>query len=256
MVSSPPPGDKLQKVLAQQGLGSRREIEQWIRDNRLKVNGKLAKLGDRVLATDRILLDGKTVTVKAHHTPTRVIAYNKPTGQICSRKDPQGRDSVFDHLPKITGSRWVMVGRLDYNTSGLLLFTTEGELAHRLMHPSYEIEREYAVRVFGALSPESAKELTDGVMLNGKLAKLDLITDAGGQGRNHWFHVRLTEGQNREIRQLFEHVGTTVSRLIRIRYAHLTLDSSLKPKQWAELSQNDINKLYRLVKLPLAPRPA
>ena len=241
--------EKLQKVLANRGLGSRREIEQWISAGRLKINGVVAKLGDRVSQSDVIQLDGKKLTPSPKQSINRVIAYHKPAGQICSRKDPQGRDSVFDHLPPIKGKRWVMVGRLDYNTSGLLLFTTSGELAHRLMHPSFEIEREYAVRVFGALSKNAAKSLTEGVMLEGKLAKVDSIVDAGGEGRNHWFHVCLKEGQNREIRRLFEHVDTTVSRLIRIRYANIKLDRTLKPKSWLELSTNEINGLAQNVKL-------
>lgn len=250
MPNTPMPSEKLQKVLANRGLGSRREIEQWIINGRVKINGKMATLGARVTPRDTLMLDGKKLAAKTDDTLDRVIVYNKPAGQICSRKDPKARDSVFDHLPPIKGSRWVMVGRLDYQTSGLLLFTTNGELAHRLMHPSYEIEREYAVRVFGALSQDSAKMLTTGVMIDGKQAKFDRLVAAGGEGRNQWFHVMLREGQNREVRKLFEHVNTTVSRLKRIRYANITLDRALKTGDHQALTHKELNLLRQKVALP------
>jgi 23S rRNA pseudouridine2605 synthase len=239
--------EKLQKVLANAGLGSRREIETWITAGRVSVDGELAKLGDRVKPMVKIRVDGRLVDLNATSKKLRVLLYHKPAREICSRKDPEGRPTVFDTLPKIRHGRWIMVGRLDFNTSGVLLFTTDGELAKRLMHPSYEIEREYAVRVLGEVPKETLKQLQEGVALEDGLAKFDLITDAGGQGVNHWYHVVLREGKNREVRRLWESQGVQVSRLIRIRYGCITLPRLLRPGRWNELETSEISKIQRLV---------
>ena len=247
--------EKLQKVLANAGLGSRREIETWITAGRVSVNGELAKLGDRVKLLDKIRVDGRLVDMHATSKKLRVLIYHKPAREICSRKDPEGRPTVFDTLPKIRQGRWIMVGRLDFNTSGVLLFTTDGELAKRLMHPSYEIEREYAVRIVGEASKETLKQLQTGVVLEDGLAKFDIVTDAGGQGINHWYHVVLREGKNREVRRLWESQGMQVSRLIRIRYGCITLPRLLPPGRWNELETSEISKLQRLVhKSEIKPR--
>lgn len=242
--------ERLQKVLAQQGLGSRREIEGWIEAGRVVVNGKIATLGVKVTEKDKIIVDGKPVKLQEREEfIPRVIMLNKAEGQICSRNDPEHKRSVFDQLPKIHPGRWVMVGRLDINTTGLLLFTNDGELANRLMHPSYEIDREYAVRVLGEVKPEHLKNLTRGVELEDGLAKFDQIVDAGGTGSNHWYHVMLQEGKNREVRRLWESQDLQVSRLTRIRYGCITLPRDLPRGAWRELDQVQLVKLLELVNL-------
>lgn len=247
--------EKLQKILAQAGLGSRRQLEEWIAAGRVSINGQIAKLGDRAEATARILVDGRPVRLKSEENfKRRVLIYHKPEGVVCSRSDPEGRPTVFEHLPLLRGQRWVIVGRLDLNTSGLLLFTNDGELANRLMHPSYEIEREYAVRVLGKADPAMLKRLQQGVELEDGLAKFDQIRDAGGTGANHWYHVVLKEGRNREVRRIWESQEVKVSRLIRIRYGMITLPRMLRPGRWAELPADQLNDLLRLVKMPVSDK--
>lgn len=242
--------EKLQKVLARCGLGSRRHMEQAIVDGRVSVNGKLAKLGDRVEASDELRVDGRRVhfTVE-EEARRRVLVYYKPEGEICSRQDPEGRPTVFDQLPQTKGERWVMVGRLDINSSGLLLFTTDGELANRLMHPSSEIEREYAVRVMGDLTQEMRDTLMKGVVLEDGPARFERISELGGEGFNRWWQVVVKEGRNREVRRLIESQGLKVSRLLRTRYGTINLPRTLKTGRWIELDQADIDNLTEAVEL-------
>lgn len=242
--------EKLQKVLARSGLGSRREMEQVISAGRVSVNGSTAKLGDRVEDSDVLRLDGNIIQTRSDSdTICRVIAYHKPEGEVCSRKDPEGRPTVFERLPKLSVGRWIAVGRLDLNTSGLLLFTTDGELASRLMHPSYELEREYAVRVFGNVDDAMIKRLKQGVMLEDGLASFDTIHAAGGEGANKWFHVTLHEGKHREVRRLWESQEVTVSRLIRVRYGNTILSKKLPHGAWLELPLDDVNVLRDSVQM-------
>jgi 23S rRNA pseudouridine2605 synthase len=242
------PGEKLQKVLARTGLGSRREMERWIEGRRVSVNGQVAKLGDRVDGQARITVDGKPLKA-APAVETRCILYHKPVGEVCTRKDPQGRRTVFERLPKLKSGRWISIGRLDYNTSGLLLFTTDGELANALMHPSSNIEREYMVRVMGEVQPEMIKQMIDGVMLDDGEARFTDIQDGGGDGINRWFYVVLMEGRNREVRRLWESQGLTVSRLKRVRYGDVFIPSRVKQGQWSELERKEIKTLYRMASL-------
>ncbi len=250
-----PRGEKLQKVLAAQGLGSRRELERWIADGRISVNGKVATLGDRVVESDTLRVDGRIVGEKREEKPrTRVLCYHKPVGEVCTRDDPEGRDTVFEHLPRLRVGRWIQIGRLDLNTSGLLLFTNDGELANRLMHPSYTIEREYAVRILGEVDAEVLERLRKGVELDDGPAHFDQLLDAGGEGANHWYHVVLKEGRNREVRRLWESQGLTVSRLQRVRYGNVALQRRLRPGRWEELEQRELEGLMRSVDLQ-PPRP-
>ncbi|MFT7412499.1 MAG: 23S rRNA pseudouridine2605 synthase [Paraglaciecola sp.] len=244
--------DKLQKVLANAGTGSRREMERWIEAGRISVNGKLATLGDRVEPADKIRVDGNPLN-KSNDTPAcRVLMYNKPEGELCSRKDPEGRATVFDRLPAINNGRWIAVGRLDINTSGLLLFTNDGELANRLMHPKHEVEREYAVRVFGEVEDKMLKRLTTGVELEDGKAKFTNIVKKPGdeESQNTWYNVCLSEGRNREVRRLWESQGVQVSRLMRVRYGTLELQKRLPQGGWVELGLPDLNTLRQSVKLP------
>lgn len=230
--------ERLQKVLAQRGLGSRREIEGWIVAGKVLVNGETAALGCKVNPTDIIKIDGKLLSnlPAKNLTRQRIILYNKPEGEICTRKDPEGRATVFESLPKLTGQRWVAVGRLDINSSGLILFTTDGELANKLMHPSANIEREYAVRVYGKITPEIIKNVTTGVTLNdGTQAKFSSVRVGGSSGVNAWYNVILHEGKYREVRRIWETQGITVNRLIRIRYGDITLPKDLEPGDFLEL---------------------
>ncbi len=243
--------EKLQKVLARAGLGSRREMEAAIADGRVKVNGQVATLGDRIESRDRVALDDRPVTLRAaDEVPRRVIMYNKPEGELCTRKDPEGRRTVFDRLPRLKGERWIAIGRLDINTSGLLLFTTDGELANRLMHPSTQIEREYAVRVMGEVKPDQVKAMVEGVMLDDGPARFTDVQEFGGEGINTWFHVVIMEGRNREVRRLWESQGLTVSRLKRVRYGNIFLDKRAKASEWVELSQDEIDDLAEMAGLP------
>ncbi len=242
--------EKLQKVLARVGLGSRREIEQWIIDGRLKINHVVAKLGDRVTMTDKVELDGRLVRLKGSEEITqRVLIYHKPAGELCSRNDPEGRPTIFDSLPSIRGKRWISIGRLDFNTSGLLLVTTDGELANRMMHPSSEIEREYAVRVVGTLNSEDMSRFRRGIQLEDGMARFDDIRDAGGEGVNHWYHVILREGRNREVRRLFEAQNFRISRLIRVRFGNITLPRFLRVGQNREMEKEEVSELLQSVGL-------
>ncbi|MDO5652222.1 MAG: 23S rRNA pseudouridine(2605) synthase RluB [Moraxella sp.] len=243
-------GDKLQKLLANAGLGSRRQLEEVIKTGRISINGRVATLGDRASSDDEIRIDGRLVRLKpAREKRRRVIAYYKPEGEICSAADPEGRPTVFERLPKLSNDRWVMVGRLDINSSGLLLFTNDGELAHRLMHPSSEVVREYAVRVLGEVTPDIARNLTTGVQLEDGLAKFDDIKEGGGTGVNKWYHVSLKEGRKREVRRMFESQELKVSRLLRTRYGSFKLPSELRTGRFIELDKSDIAHLANLVGL-------
>lgn len=243
--------DKLQKLLAHAGLGSRREIEVWISDGRVSVNGKRAKLGDRADVSDRILVDGKLAYLAdADSEQIKALIYHKPEGEICSRKDPKGRPTVFENLPAIPNGRWVSVGRLDLNTSGLILMTNNGELANRLMHPSTGLEREYLVRIRGAASQETITKLTrDGVMIDDKLAKFErvLASDMAEEGTNHWYKVVIKEGRYREVRRIWDAVGHTVSRLKRIRYGTIKLTRDIKRGQHAKIAPKQLEKLVSSV---------
>jgi len=248
-------GEKLQKVLARVGLGSRRELEVWIRNGRITVDGRVATLGDRVVPGQDIRVDGQPLSAGAHHEVRhRIIAYHKPDGEVTTSRDPQGRPTVFDNLPTLRNARWIVVGRLDFNTQGLLLFTTDGELANRLMHPSGGIEREYAVRVLGTVEPGMLRQLHEGVQLEDGPAHFDSIVDAGGEGANHWYHVTLREGRNREVRRLWEAVGVTVSRLIRVRFGPVTLPRQLRAGRWMDLDDESAAAL--LTSVGMAPDPA
>ena len=242
-------GEKLQKVLARAGLGSRREMERWIEAGRIQVDGRQARLGDRVTDDIAISVDGKAVT-PAEAQKTRVLLYHKPRGEVSSRKDPEGRNTVFDHLPKLKKGRWISVGRLDYNTSGLLLFTTDGELANALMHPSSNIEREYMVRVKGEVSEETLQRLRDGVMLEDGVARFTDIQDGGGEGKNHWYYVVIMEGRTREVRRLWESQDCVVSRLKRTRYGNVFIPARVKQRMHVELDRKAVKDLYRLAGLP------
>jgi 23S rRNA pseudouridine2605 synthase len=249
-VITPTPDEKLQKVLARAGYGSRREIEGWISEGRIKINNRIAQLGDRVSERDRISVDGKRVQqARLKERRSRVLVYHKPVGEVCTRTDPEGRDTIFKRLPRLASGRWITVGRLDLNTSGLLLVTTDGELANRLMHPSHQVEREYAVRVLGEVDADMLKRLQQGVELEDGLAHFDAIADAGGDGANHWYHVILREGRNREVRRLWESQGVQVSRLMRVRYGAITLPRGQRPGRWEDLPEEVVNDLRRSVGL-------
>ncbi len=228
-------------------------MEAWIAAGRVAVNGQPAQVGVRVGPADRVEVDGRPLA-KPRAEGARVLLYHKPPGEIVSRDDPQGRPAVFDHLPRLRGAKWIAVGRLDFNTSGLLLFTTSGELANRLMHPRHRIEREYAVRVLGQLSAEQLQALHKGIQLEDGLARVDSIVDAGGEGSNHWYNLVLSEGRNREVRRLFEALGLTVSRLIRLRYGPLALPPQLKRGQSRELDDEGLDRLLVALDLPRGPR--
>ncbi len=238
--------ERLQKLLARTGLGSRREIEGWIASGLVTINGRVARLGDRADPRDRIMVRGRRVRLPAVK-PSRVLVYHKPEGEICTRKDADGRPTVFDRLPRLHKARWISVGRLDITTSGLLLITNDGELAHALMHPSTEIEREYAVRVRGEVTESMIQSLLDGVKLEDGLARFNAIHDAGGTGANHWYRVVLTEGRNREVRRLWMSQGVTANRLIRVRYGPVTLGRRLRAGQWRDLGPDELQELYQRV---------
>ncbi len=240
---------KLQKVLAQSGLGSRRDLEQMIADGRVSVNGEVAHTGQRVSWGDQVTIDGKPVRVRIAPLPTRVLAYHKPVGEVVTLDDPEGRPTVFRRLPRLAHGKWQSVGRLDINTEGLLLFTTSGELANRLMHPRFGVEREYAVRVLGTLDDEARARLLAGVPIDGQNAAFLRIDDGGGEGANRWYRVTIAEGRNREVRKLFESVALAVSRLIRIRYGCVVLPRGLKRGVAVDLSADDVKRLRTLTGL-------
>ncbi|MDP1894339.1 MAG: pseudouridine synthase [Hydrogenophaga sp.] len=241
---------KLHKVLAQAGMGSRLEMEQLILEGRISVNGEPAHVGQRIQLGDVIRVNGKQVRVRMTPPPPRVLAYHKPAGEVVSHDDPQNRPSVFRRLPRLYQSKWQSVGRLDLNTEGLLLLTDSGELANRLMHPRFGLQREYAVRVLGALSNEEKQRLLDGVRLDDGMAQFASIEDGGGEGANCWYRVTIGEGRNREVRRMFEAVGHAVSRLIRIRYGAMMLPRGLKRGVWVELDQQDIDRLTKAAGMP------
>lgn len=245
---------KLHKVLADAGMGSRRDMEDLIIQGRVSVNGLPAHIGQRIGPTDQVRINGKPVHRKIQTKPPRVILYHKPSGEIVSQSDPEGRPTVFDRLPKPRQGRWIAVGRLDFNTEGLLLFTTSGELANRLMHPRYGVEREYAVRILGELSQENTAQLKSGIQLDDGQAKFLRLTMGGGDGANRWYHVALTEGRNREVRRMFEAVGHTVSRLIRTRYGIFLLPPRLRRGKWEEVEAGGIYNLMKFAGLKM-PQP-
>lgn len=246
---------KLHKVLAQAGLGSRLEMEQLITEGRISVNNEPAHIGQRIQFGDRVKVNGKPINVRIQPPPARVIAYHKPVGEVVTHDDPQNRPTVFRRLPRLYQGKWQSVGRLDLNTEGLLLFTSSGELANKLMHPRFGLEREYAVRVLGALNKEEKQKLLEGVQLEDGLAKFGSIEDGGGEGANCWYRVTISEGRNREVRRMLESVGHAVSRLIRIRYGAMLLPKGLKRGAWMELEESDISSLVRAADGPEVRAP-
>ena len=234
---------KLHKVLAQAGLGSRLEMEQMILEGRISVNGEPAHVGQRIQYGDSVKINGRPIKVRIAPPPPRVLAYHKPAGEVVTHDDPQNRPTVFRRLPRLHSGKWQSVGRLDLNTEGLLLFTNSGELANKLMHPRFGLQREYAVRVLGALSNEEKQRLLDGVTLDDGVAQFQSIEDGGGDGANCWYRVTIAEGRNREVRRMFEAVGHAVSRLIRIRYGAVVLPRALRRGVWLELDHRDIERL-------------
>lgn len=250
-------GERLQKVLAQAGVGSRREMEEWISAGRVTVNGEVATLGMRVVEGDEVKVGKRWVPVVAPgQTLPRVLLYHKPEGEIVSRDDPEKRASVFDKLPKLRGQKWVAIGRLDFNTSGLLIFTTSGELANKLMHPRFEVEREYAVRVQGEMTIEQMLQMTkEGIELEDGPVKFERLTDEGGEGFNHWYRVMLKEGRNRIVRRTFDALKLPVSRLIRVRYGIVNLPPSIRRGAMAELGSGEVAQILEWAGMPV-PAPA
>jgi len=247
------PGERLQKVLAQTGMGSRREMEEWISAGRVLVNGSVAILGMRVSEGDKVQVDGRLVRLQlqAEQSLPRVLLYHKQEGEIVSRDDPNERASVFDVLPKLRGQKWIAIGRLDFNTSGLLIFTTSGELANRLMHPRFEVEREYAVRVQGEMTPDQMRQMTkDGIELEDGLVRFDNLSDEGGEGFNHWYRLVLKEGRNRVVRRTFEALDLPVSRLMRVRFGIVNLPPRIKRGMMVELGEPEVRKILEWVGLP------
>ena len=238
---------KLHKVLAEAGLGSRRDMEELIVAGRVSVNGEPAHIGQRILPTDQVRINGKPLQRRISNKPPRVLVYHKPAGEIVSTSDPDGRPSVFDRLPTMKTGKWLAVGRLDFNTEGLLLFTTSGDIANRLMHPRYGIDREYAVRTLGELEEGMRQKLLGGIELDDGVAQFSKIADGGGEGVNKWYRVTIGEGRNREVRRMFEAIGLTVSRLIRTRYGSMTLPRGLKRGRWEELEENDVRSLMTMI---------
>ena len=243
-------GEKLHKILAQAGLGSRRAMEERIRNGEITVNGKVATIGDRVTAEDRIKAGDRIVRWPASGRLPRVLLYHKPEGEIVSNDDPQGRPTVFARLPPARGGKWLAIGRLDFNTSGLLIFTTSGDLANRMMHPRFEVEREYAVRVLGDAAPAKLDALRKGVQLEDGVARFEFIEEEGGEGANRWYRVLLREGRNRVVRRLFESQGLTVSRLMRVRFGIVALPPRLKRGQFIELAPADAERLQAWASSP------
>ena len=250
--SDKPQPERIQKILARAGYGSRREIERWVDAGEITVNGVIAKSGQAVSETDKVLLRGQVLKLASKlNAKPQVLLYHKKIGEICSRNDPEGRPTVFDSLPNLSSGRWIQVGRLDINTDGLMLFTTDGELANRLMHPSYEIEREYSARILGDVTDEMLARLQEGVMLEDGKAKFNSIKFVGGEGANKWYNVVLNEGRNREVRRLWESQEVIVSRLRRVRYGHIELKRSLRAGTFEDLDVRGIRRLYEKVKMEL-----
>ena len=248
--TQPEVGERIQKVLARGGMGSRREIERWIDEGRLKLNHNVVKLGDRLKEGDHLQLNERVVHwEKFAIQPTRVLLYHKPTGEIVTRRDPEGRPLVFTQLPELLTARWISVGRLDINTSGLLLVTNNGELANRLMHPSTEVEREYAVRILGDVSDATLEKLKQGVALEDGIAKFDAIRFFGGEGANKWYHVIVNEGRNRLVRRLWESQEVVVSRLMRVRYGPIVLPDGLRTRDFYELTDKELDLLFEFAGL-------
>lgn len=255
-----PSGEKLQKILARAGFGSRRSVESLIADGQVKVNGRTAKLGDRAEPTDKIKVKDKPIKEsRLKKQPTQVILYNKPEGRLCTRSDEKGRDTIFEQLPRIINGRWISIGRLDLNTSGLLILTNNGELANRMMHPSYEVEREYTVRVFGEVTEDALKQVVKGVQLDdgparfNKVSKMQSAVDS--ESINRWYRVTIKEGRYREVRRIWEAVGVQVSRLHRVRYGQFTIPRNLRKGKTQELTWKQVNQLLKSVDLKEEPRP-
>ncbi|NRA16794.1 MAG: pseudouridine synthase [Oceanospirillaceae bacterium] len=253
--------EKLQKVLARSGYGSRREMERWIEEGRFSINGEKAKLGDRVSRRDQVQLDGRGIELVSElDSPRRVLIYNKPVGEVSTRHDPEGRPTVYDHLPPLKNGRWIAIGRLDINTSGLLIFTSDGDLANKMMHPSANIDREYAVRVLGNIDDEMISNLKEGVLLDDGMAKFTDVQFFDGEGANKWYHCVVMEGRNREVRRLWESQGIRVSRLKRVRYGTIFMPSDVKIGTWKELEHKEVKVLAKHLglvdKKPMRMKPA
>jgi 23S rRNA pseudouridine2605 synthase len=246
---------KLQKMLAQAGLGSRRDMEAWVREGRITVNGKPAHIGMRVAAGDIVKVDKRVVRWSEPRKTPRIIVYHKPEGEISSRDDPQERPTVFDSLPRMRGARWLSVGRLDFNTCGLLVFTTSGEIANRFTHPRFEVEREYAVRTLGRLTNEAIERLKSGIDLDDGRAHCESVADEGGEGANHWYRIVVKEGRNRVVRRMFDALGLTVSRLMRTRFGIISLPPQLKRGQVHELSPDEVRRVMSWLGIAPAARP-
>jgi 23S rRNA pseudouridine2605 synthase len=252
-IEDTPKAERLQKVLAQAGIGSRREMEEWISAGRVTVNGTVATLGVRVSDGDKVQVDGRQIRLKlqAEQTLPRVLLYHKQEGEIVSRDDPKERANVFDALPKLRGQKWIAIGRLDFNTSGLLIFTTSGELANRLMHPRFEVEREYAVRVQGQMTPDLMHQMIkEGIELEDGPVRFEKLSDEGGEGFNHWYRLVLKEGRNRVVRRTFEALGLPVSRLMRVRFGMINLPPRIKRGMMAELGDGEVRAILEWVGLP------
>lgn len=252
MKKQTPPGERIQKILANAGWGSRRELERLIEDGRITLNDKPAKLGDRAVSGDRLRMGRRQHEVKGQSGKKalpRVIAYHKPVGELVTRKDPEGRKTIFQNLPRLNAGRWIAVGRLDINSSGLVLLTDDGELANRLMHPSLQVEREYAVRVLGEVTNDMIYRLTHGVELEDGPARFEDVVESteGDAGANRWFHVVIVEGRNREVRRMWEAVGGKVNRLVRVRYGPVKLSTYPKARGWRNLDKDEVKALQRLV---------
>lgn len=246
-----PASQKLQKMLANAGLGSRRDMETWIEAGRVSVNGVAATLGRRVSPGDRVMVDNRLVKLDFETELPRVLIYHKREGEIVSRDDPQARTTVFDELPRVRNGKWIAIGRLDFNTEGLLIFTSSGDLANRLMHPSFEVEREYSVRIMGELSQEQMRSMTAGVQLEDGPAHFERIAEQGGEGSNRWYQVIIKEGRNREVRRVFEAMGMMVSRLIRVRFGMVNLPPRVKRGQMLELESTQVAALLKWSDLPV-----
>lgn len=238
--------ERLQKALARAGVASRRQIEEWVEEGRILINDKPASLGQKIGPGDRVKLNGRLLHLRFGPRSPRMLVYHKPEGEIVSRNDPEGRPSVFERLPALRHGRWLAIGRLDFNTSGLLLFTDDGNLANRMMHPRYGFEREYAVRLLGELDDEQIRALTEGIVLEDGPARFSSLRAEGGEGVNRWYRVVLPEGRNREVRRMFEAIGFTVSRLIRVRYGPVGLPPRLKRGMWMEMAEADVCRLADL----------